>query len=108
MTVGSRRSAWIWRANAERMPNIGPVELIIVLVIALLVLGPGRLPEVGSAFGKTIREFRKASTDIQEATTIDLRADARPAPARAAAARPAGAVDGDQADFAADAPAERT
>ena len=44
----------------------GPVELIIVLVIALLVLGPGKLPEVGSAFGKTIREFRKASSDIQE------------------------------------------
>ena len=34
------------------LPNIGPVELIIVLVIALLVLGPGKLPEVGSAFGK--------------------------------------------------------
>ena len=95
-------------ANAERMPNIGPVELIIVLVIALLVLGPGRLPEVGSAFGKTIREFRKASTDIQEATTIDLRADARPTPARAAAVRPSGAIDGDQADLAADAPAERS
>ena len=38
------------------------MELIIVLVIALLILGPGKLPEVGSAFGKTIREFRKAST----------------------------------------------
>ena len=46
------------------MPNIGPVELIIILVIALLVLGPGKLPEVGSALGKSIREFRKASTDV--------------------------------------------
>lgn len=50
------------------LPNIGPVELIIVLVIALLILGPGKLPEVGSAFGKTIREFRKAATDIGETT----------------------------------------
>ncbi len=51
------------------LPNIGPVELIIVLVIALLVLGPGKLPEVGSAFGKTIREFKKASSDITESTS---------------------------------------
>ena len=49
------------------MPNIGPVELIIILVIALIVIGPGRLPDVGAALGKSIREFRKASTDITEA-----------------------------------------
>ena len=46
--------------------NIGPVELVIILVIALLVIGPGKLPEVGSALGKSIREFRKAATDVQE------------------------------------------
>ncbi len=51
--------------------NIGPGELIIVLVIALVVLGPGRLPEVGSALGKSIREFRKAATDIKEATSLE-------------------------------------
>ncbi len=50
--------------------NVGPMELIIVLVIALLILGPGKLPEVGAAFGKTIREFRKASSDIQETTNL--------------------------------------
>ncbi len=53
------------------LPNIGPVELIIILVIALLVLGPGKLPEVGAAFGKTIREFRKASSDIQDTANLD-------------------------------------
>lgn len=46
--------------------NIGAPELIIILVIALLVLGPGKLPDVGAALGKSIREFRKATTDIQE------------------------------------------
>lgn len=51
--------------------NVGPLELVIVLVIALLILGPGRLPEVGSALGKSIREFRKAATDVQEATKLD-------------------------------------
>jgi sec-independent protein translocase protein TatA len=53
------------------MPNIGPGELILILIIALVIIGPGRLPDVGSALGKSIREFRKASTDMAEATRID-------------------------------------
>jgi sec-independent protein translocase protein TatA len=40
------------------MPNVGPLELVVVLVIALVVLGPKRLPEVGRSLGKGIREFR--------------------------------------------------
>jgi sec-independent protein translocase protein TatA len=52
------------------LPNIGPIELLLVLGILLLVLGPGKLPDVGAAMGKTIREFRKASSDIQEATSL--------------------------------------
>ena len=51
--------------------NIGPGELLIVIVIALVVLGPGRLPEVGSALGKSIREFRKAASDVKDATSLD-------------------------------------
>ncbi len=70
------------------LPNIGPLELIIVLVIALLILGPGKLPEVGAAFGKTIREFKKASSDIQEATNVTP-ATATAAPVAAAPAAPA-------------------
>jgi TatA/E family protein of Tat protein translocase len=50
---------------------IGAPELIIILVIALLILGPGKLPEVGASLGKTIREFRKASSDIQESVKVD-------------------------------------
>lgn len=38
-------------------------ELIIILILGLLILGPGKLPQVGGAVGKTIREFRKASTE---------------------------------------------
>jgi TatA/E family protein of Tat protein translocase len=69
--------------------NVGPMELIIVLVIALLILGPGKLPEVGAAFGKTIREFKKASSDIQETTNLATSPStppAAPAPAAAPAA----------------------
>lgn len=40
------------------MPNIGPMELAIVLIIALIVFGPKRLPELGKSLGKGIREFR--------------------------------------------------
>lgn len=56
--------------------NIGPLELLLVLALALLILGPGKLPEVGSAFGRTIREFRKATTEDLDPT--------RPAPGPAA------------------------
>jgi sec-independent protein translocase protein TatA len=62
--------------------SIGPFELLLVLILALLVLGPGKLPEVGNALGRTIREFRKASTDVNESLTVE------PASAKAAAARP--------------------
>lgn len=40
------------------MPNIGPLEIGIVLVIALLVFGPKKLPDLGSSLGKSIREFK--------------------------------------------------
>jgi len=74
------------------MPNIGPVELVIILVIALLVIGPGKLPDVGAALGKSIREFRKAATDVQESVKLDAPiapvapTPAAPAPAPAAPA----------------------
>jgi sec-independent protein translocase protein TatA len=42
------------------MPNVGPLELIVVLIIALIVLGPKRLPEVGRSVGKGMREFKDA------------------------------------------------
>jgi sec-independent protein translocase protein TatA len=40
--------------------SIGPMELIIVLVIALIVLGPKRLPEVGKSLGRGMREFKES------------------------------------------------
>ena len=65
------------------MPNIGPGELLLIAIIAIIFIGPGKLPEVGSALGKSIREFRKASSDLTEATKIDtspLPPSAAPAP----------------------------
>lgn len=48
------------------MFNLGPTELIIILVIVLIVFGVGRLPEIGGALGKSIREFRQASNDSEK------------------------------------------
>lgn len=46
------------------MPHIGAPELILVIVLALIIFGPGKLPELGKAVGKTIKEFRRSSQDI--------------------------------------------
>lgn len=42
------------------------MELILLLVIVLIIFGPGKLPDIGSAVGKGIREFRRASSDLEE------------------------------------------
>ena len=60
------------------MPLPSGFEWIVILVIALLILGPGKLPDVASAVGKSIREFRKASSDVQEA--VNVKADTSPLP----------------------------
>ncbi len=66
--------------------GIGAPELIIILIIALIVVGPGRLPDLGSALGKSIREFRKAATDVKDATSLDEKPQSAPGPAAVAAA----------------------
>ena len=44
------------------MPNVGPMELIIILIIALVVFGPKRLPELGRSLGNGMREFKDSVT----------------------------------------------
>jgi sec-independent protein translocase protein TatA len=55
------------------MPNVGPLELIVVLIIALIVLGPKKLPEVGRSVGKGMREFKDALSGEQEEEPRDTR-----------------------------------
>ena len=43
--------------------ELSPVHLVIILVVALLVIGPGKLPETGAAIGKAVRDFRHGMTD---------------------------------------------
>ena len=67
------------------MPNIGPMEIGIVLIIALIVFGPKKLPDLGKSLGKGIREFKSSVSGEPEA------------PGRPVAIEPAAAVDRDHA-----------
>lgn len=52
-------------------PNLGMPELILILVIALVVFGPKKLPEIGKSMGKTLNEFRRASmASFSEVTDV--------------------------------------
>jgi len=59
------------------MPIPGGWELILLLVIVLIIFGPGKLPDVGGAIGKGIREFRRTSSDIEDAVRGDSTKTAR-------------------------------
>jgi sec-independent protein translocase protein TatA len=54
------------------VPSIGFGEILIILVIALIVFGPRRLPEMGKTVGRSLREFRRATSDIRSEITADL------------------------------------
>ena len=42
------------------MPNIGPTELLVILLLALIIFGPGKLPQLGRAVGQSFREFKES------------------------------------------------
>ena len=60
------------------MGPIGWPELIILLVVVLIVFGPGKLPDIGNAIGKGVREFRKASNDLESSIRGDTAPKAEP------------------------------
>lgn len=55
------------------MPNLGPTELILILVIVIIVFGVGKLADIGGAFGRGIREFRKATQGEDESKKDDTK-----------------------------------
>ena len=82
------------------MGPIGWPELILILVVVLVIFGPGKLPDVGNAIGKGIREFRKASNELEESVRGEpRRGEARRGEARATSApAPAAAVEAPRQD----------
>lgn len=55
--------------------NIGFPELLIIFIIALLIFGPKKLPEVGRSIGKALREFRRTSDEIKNKIEEEIQAD---------------------------------
>jgi sec-independent protein translocase protein TatA len=53
------------------MPSLGPWELAIILVIVVIIFGVGKLPEIGGALGKGIREFRTSASADDDVSTTD-------------------------------------
>jgi sec-independent protein translocase protein TatA len=70
------------------MFNIGPPELLVILLIALIVVGPQKLPELSRSIGRGLREFRRVQDEVKDMVRFDLEAPAedRSAPT---SARPA-------------------
>jgi sec-independent protein translocase protein TatA len=70
------------------MPNIGFPEVIMLLIIALVVFGPKKLPEMGRTIGRSLREFRRASAEIRNELRLEDEPPRVPSPGR----RPAGEI----------------
>jgi sec-independent protein translocase protein TatA len=70
------------------MPNIGPLELVVVLIVALVILGPKKLPDVGRSMGRGMREFKSAITGGHDRETPELTQPKADSEARVAAAEP--------------------
>jgi sec-independent protein translocase protein TatA len=69
------------------MPNIGPLEIVIVLIIVLVIFGPKRLPDLGRSLGRGMREFKDSVTgkDKDELPAAED-AEEKPEPVRATTA----------------------
>jgi len=91
--------------------GLGPFELMLILAVIVIIFGVGRLPEVGGAIGRGIREFRKATTDseeeppqITEAQSVaggeaSAAAEPQPSPAAAMPCQKCGATNAADAKF---------
>jgi TatA/E family protein of Tat protein translocase len=79
---------------------MGFSELVIILVIALIIFGPRKLPELGRSLGRSIGEFRRASNELRSTLEEEIRVEEQKGPAAKAAP--------DSSETQADAPAEPT
>jgi Tat protein translocase TatB subunit len=57
------------------LPNVGATELLVIFVIALIVVGPKRLPEIGRTIGRGLNEFRKLQDEVRDMVKFDLSDD---------------------------------
>jgi TatA/E family protein of Tat protein translocase len=91
------------------MFNIGPLELMIILLLALVVVGPARLPEVGRSIGRALREFRKVQDEVRDSINFNLDAEpVTPRPQKKPGTPPAAVERAKAAAAAAEAKVEDT
>ena len=50
--------------------DLGPLEIVVILAVVIMIFGVGKLPQVGSALGNSIREFRRATTDVPDSAPL--------------------------------------
>ena len=62
------------------MPSLGPMEIFIIMILALVLFGPKKLPEIGKSIGKGLREFKKASNEVM--TTLETSGEEDDTPPR--------------------------
>jgi sec-independent protein translocase protein TatA len=62
------------------VPSIGAPELLVIIVLALIIFGPRRLPEIGRTVGKSMREFRRAASELRAEIENDLDEEEPPTP----------------------------
>lgn len=79
------------------MFGIGPMELVVILVLALIIFGPGKLPEVGKAVGKAMSEFKRATRAAVEDDAPQAKSVEKPQAAGGAAAASANSTGSDGA-----------
>ena len=62
---------YLWGVS---MFNIGPFELLVIFIVALIVIGPKKLPELARALGRAVGEFKRATNDLRSSLDIDIKA----------------------------------
>jgi sec-independent protein translocase protein TatA len=65
------------KGDVNMLSNIGVPGLILILVLALIIFGPKKLPEIGRAFGETLREFKKSTRDLTSDVMEEFEQDSK-------------------------------
>jgi sec-independent protein translocase protein TatA len=88
------------------MPNVGPLEIAVVLIIVLIIFGPKRLPELGQSMGRSIREFKNSLSGDKDKDSPEEAGRELPASQQVQAAQPQTSPPAMAADASSEKPAE--